>query len=104
MLKRVAALEEMLANLPPPPRPLDDNEIEELREELARLKALPVIPKKPFIESPLGKFAEKILTSLATSQATEAATAVGNQYWETFGGQLKEAIKAFAEWIASLPT
>jgi hypothetical protein len=50
MLKRIAALEETIAELPPAsagPRPLNDNDIEEIKREIARLKALPPVPAKP---------------------------------------------------------
>jgi hypothetical protein len=103
MLKRVAALEEMLARLPPP-RPLDDDEIEELGKELARLKASPTVPTPTVIatESPLRKFGEKILTQWAVQQGTAAAKAVGKELWKSFGDELIEAAKVVADWIASV--
>src|SRR5262245_27389536 len=103
MLKHVVALQEMLANLPPPPRPLDDNEIEEIKEELARLKASPVVPapRPPTTESPLRKFAEKVLQYVAARQAAEATKAVGD--WAHLGDKLNTVVEAVRDWIASLP-
>jgi hypothetical protein len=101
MLKHVAALQEMLANLPPPPRPLDDSEIVEIKEELARLKASQVIPSPlpPTTESPLRKFGEKVLTQLAVQQGSEA---LGKEIWAQIGDSLITTAKAFGEWIASV--
>lgn len=104
MLKHVVALQEMLANLPPPPRPLDDNEIEEIKEELARLKASPAVPSPlpPTTESPLRKFGEKILAQLAVQQGSAVAKAVGKEIWAQIGEGLIATAKAFGEWIASV--
>jgi hypothetical protein len=104
MLKHVAALQEMLANLPPPPRPLDDSEIVEIKEELARLKASQVIPSPlpPTTESPLRKFGEKVLTQLAVQQGSAAAKVVGKEIWAQIGDSLITTAKAFGEWIASV--
>jgi hypothetical protein len=101
MLKHVAALQEMLANLPPPPRPLDDSEIVEIKEELARLKVSQVIPSPlpPTTESPLRKFGEKVLTQLAVQQGSEA---LGKEIWAQIGDSLITTAKAFGEWIASV--
>jgi hypothetical protein len=106
MLKHVAALQEMLANLPPPPRPLDDNEIVEIKEELARLEASSAVPSPlpSTTESPLRKFGEKILTQLAVQQGSSVAKAAGKQFWETFGDQLIATAKTFGDWIAGVLT
>jgi hypothetical protein len=91
----------MLANLPPPPRPLDDSEIVEIKEELARLKVSQVIPSPlpPTTESPLRKFGEKVLTQLAVQQGSEA---LGKEIWAQIGDSLITTAKAFGEWIASV--
>jgi hypothetical protein len=107
MLNRIAALEETIAKLPTSsqeqnkPRPLDDDEIEELKTEIARLKTLPPMPDQPLpdaikAESKLRKFAEKVFLAMA-ADVTRAAL---NKLWETFGPQLIEVANAIARWIA----
>jgi hypothetical protein len=50
MRRRIAALEETLAKLPAVPgAPLDDNEIEEIKREIAKLKTLP--PARPTLRA-----------------------------------------------------
>jgi hypothetical protein len=105
MRRRIAALEETLAKLPAVPgAPLDDNEIEEIKREIAKLKTLPPAPAHPPSEavaaqSKLAKFGEKILVALATEAVSEGAKAL----WANYGNELIALARAVCEWIASLP-
>jgi hypothetical protein len=109
MLKRIAALEETIAELPPAsagPRPLNDNDIEEIKREIARLKALPPVPAKPptNAQSKLRAFGEKVLQSLAEDAAKRLISTAAKQFWTEYGDQLIALARAIGEWIASLPS
>jgi hypothetical protein len=103
--KRIAALEETIAKLPTAPTgPLNDNEIDEIKSEIATLKTLPPVPAKFPTEavgaqSRLAKFGEKVLVGLATTAVSEASKAL----WAQYGDQLKALARSIGEWIASLP-
>jgi hypothetical protein len=109
MLKRIAALEETTAKLPPAgagPRPLNDNDIEEIKREIARLKALPPVPAKPptNAQSKLRAFGEKVLQSLAEDAAKRLISTAAKQFWTEYGDQLIALARSIGEWIASLPS
>ena len=105
MRKRIAALEETIAKLPTAPEGLlNDNEIDEIKSEIATLKTLPPVPAKVPTEavgaqSRLAKFGEKVLVGLATTAVSEASKAL----WAQYGDQLKALARSIGEWIASLP-
>jgi hypothetical protein len=115
MLKRIAALEETivkLAALPDAeqiePKPLDDSEIAEIRNMLAKLKALPPAPaQRPTdaveAESKLKTFGEKVLVGLTVWAATKVASATATALWASYSAQLKLAAQAIGEWYATLP-
>jgi hypothetical protein len=91
MLKRVAALEEVLAS-PAVQASLDEKEAAELKAEIARLKQRGLSRTDAAgVESKLRKFAEAVVMSLAVDQAKKA---------------LAEAAQALADaisaWIGSL--
>lgn len=105
MRKRIAALEETIAKLPTAPGgPLNDNEIDEIKSEIATLKTLPPVPAKPPTEaagmqSRVASFGEKVLVGLATTAVTEASKGL----WAQCGDQLIALARSIGEWIASLP-
>ena len=105
MRKRIAALEETIANLPTAPGALlTDNETDEIKSEIATLKTLPPVPAKPPTEaagaqSRLATFGEKVLVGLTTTAVSEASKAL----WAQYGDQLIALARAIGEWIASLP-
>lgn len=105
MRKRIAALEETIAKLPTAPGgPLNDNEIDEIKSEIATLKTLPPVPAKPpteaaGIQSRVASFGEKVLVGLATTAVTEASKGL----WAQCGDQLIALARSIGEWIASLP-
>ena len=104
--KRIAALEETIAKLPTVPGgPLNDNEIDEIKSEIATLKTLPPVPAKPPTETPskLRKLGEKVLESLAADAARRAITEASKALWAQYGDQLIALARAIGEWIASLP-
>jgi len=105
MRRRIAALEETIAKLPTAPGgPLDEDEIEEIKREIAKLKTLPPVPAQPpteaaAVQSRLANFGEKVLVGLATTAVTEASKAL----WAEYGDQLIALARAICEWLASLP-
>jgi hypothetical protein len=109
MRKRIAAIEETLAKLPPAPEgPLNDNEIEEINSEIATLKTLPPVPTQPptdaiKAESKWRERGEKVLVGLATGLATSAVSEASKALWARCGDQLIDAANALGAWIASLP-
>jgi hypothetical protein len=108
MLKRIAALEETTAKLPPAsagPRPLDDNDIAEIEREIARLKALPPVPAKPptDAQNKLRAFGEKVLQSLAEDAAKRLISEAAKQLWAEYGDRLIALAQSIGELIASLP-
>jgi hypothetical protein len=103
MRKRIAALEKTIANLPTDLGPLDQNEIEELKKEIARLKAVPAAPTDLPADAVKAKTkwqerGEKVLVGLSTTAISETSKAL----WARFGDQLIDGAKAIGEWIASL--
>jgi hypothetical protein len=104
MLNRIAALEDIIRKLP---TPLSE-EVEEVKRELAKLKALPPVPTQlptDVVQAPskLEKIGEKVLVGVATGLATQVASAAAKELWTTCGHHLIEAARAIADWIASLP-
>jgi hypothetical protein len=106
MLKRIAALEEIIAQLPLP-GPLDDSEIEESKSALAMLQNLQPEAKPPAeavrAQSKLKAFGQKVLESLATDAAKWALRAAAVALWAQYGQQALELFDAIEKWIASLP-
>jgi hypothetical protein len=115
MLRRIASLEETFAKLAAlsdaeqiKPRPLDESEIEEIRDTLVWLKALPPAPtRQPTdlveAESKLAKFGEKVLVGLTVWAATKVASPAATALWASCSAQLKTAAQAIGEWYANLP-
>jgi len=108
MLKHIAALEETTAKLPPAsvgPRPLNENDIDEIKREIARLKALPPVPAKPptDAQSKLRAFGEKVLQSVAEDAAKRLINEAAKQFWTQYGDQLIALARSIGEWIANLP-
>jgi hypothetical protein len=106
MLKRIAALEQTIAQLPTP-GPLDDSEIEESKTAIATLKNLPAVPAGPPAEavqapSKLKALGEKVLESLATDAAKSMFRAAARALWDHYGHQLIDLAKAIGEWLARL--
>src|SRR5262249_43426367 len=114
MLKHVTTVEATIAKLktighnrppePIEPAPLNDNDIEEIRNEIAIVKTQPAVPKQRPAEavkaaSKLREFGEKVLVGVATATVIGAS----KELWATFGGQLIDLANAIAAWIASLP-
>jgi hypothetical protein len=115
MLNHIAALEETIGKLVAlpeaeqiKPKPLDDNELEEIRNVLAKVKVLPpALTRQPAnaVEAPskLRKFGERVVSSIATDAAKYVAYAAAAALWTTYGQQLIDVARCIAEWIASLP-
>ena len=106
MLKRIAALEQTIAQLPTP-GPLDDSEIEESKTAIATLKNLPAVPAKLPAEavqkqSKLMALGEKVLESLATDAVKWGLGTAAFALWEQYGHRLIDLAKAIGEWIARL--
>jgi hypothetical protein len=112
ILRRIAALAETIAKLPTArpgighnrAPPLDDDEIGEIKNEIATLKMQPPVPTRPppeaiEAESKLRKFGEKVLGWLAAAEVLKEA---GHDAWAMFGEQLIALANAIAGWIASL--
>jgi hypothetical protein len=105
MRKRIAALERTIKELtgtPIEPKP-DPTEIEEIKRELARLKALPPEPSSRLpdaveAESTLRRIGNRVLENLATEFAKSAFKAL----WEKYGQDLINLANSIAEWIARL--
>jgi hypothetical protein len=110
MLRRIAALEETIAQLPRP-GPLDDSEIDESKAALATLKKLPPVPTQLPAEavqakSKLKAFAKKVAESLAMDAAkdtvkwvlTASATALLTQCHD----QINDLIQAIETWVKSI--
>ena len=116
MLRRIAALEETIAKLVAlpaaeqiKPKLLDDREIEEIRNILSKVKALPpVATRRPTdeveAESKLARFGEKVLVGLTIWAATKVASAAATALWASCSAQLKLAAQAIGEWYANLPS
>lgn len=115
MLNRIAALEETIAKLEAlpeaeriKPRLLDDSEIDEIRNILARVKALSPAPaQRPpdavEAESKLRTFGEQLLLALAVQAATVVISAPLKELWASYGHQLIDLAQSIGEWYANLP-
>jgi hypothetical protein len=91
MRERIAGLEETIASLPSSPF---DNEIATIKNDLAKLKALPAVPDAQLaqqLEGKLRNLATKILTSDPARLPTTKAI---DHFWEKFGGSLMAAAEA----------
>jgi hypothetical protein len=104
MLHRVGELESTLARLPPSPH---DDEINELKAEIARLKALPAAPAEPpneaiKLESRLRSFAKRLASSMTDDVAKKAIYAAGGALWGKLGPDVTALADAIRAWLASL--
>ena len=121
MLRRMAAIEETIARLPAEttpgmghnqPPPLTDSEIEEIKRDIAMLKALPPVPAQPPTEasaavgrlkSLVGKFGDyavKQADNFVTEGVKTAAKTV--PIWALFHDQLAGLIQSIINWLAAL--
>jgi hypothetical protein len=114
MLNRIAALEETaakLAALPEAerikPKPLDDDELEEIRNLLAQVKVLPALTRPTTlafgVPNKLRKFGERVVSSMAEDAAKYGFYVAAGALWVKYGHQLIALAHAIAEWLASLP-
>jgi hypothetical protein len=115
MRQRIAAVEETikkLAALPAveqiTPRPLDDDQLEEIRNVLAKVKVLPpALTRQPAnaVEAPskLRKFGERVVSSMAEDAAKKVAYAAAGVLWAKYGQQLIDVAQSIGEWLANLP-
>lgn len=104
MLHRVAELESTLRRLPPSPH---DDEINNLKAEIARLKALPAAPTSPpseaiKLEGRLRSFAKRLASSMTDDLAKKAIYAAAGALWERLGPDLTALADAIKAWLASL--
>ena len=88
MLKRIAALEKTIAKLPTPP----SEEIEEVKNEIVRLRALPPVPTRlptdaVQAQAKLRKNGED-LSSLATQVVSVSVKAAVKERWASYGHEL----------------
>src|SRR5262249_36844386 len=95
-LQRIAALEESIRKLP---TPLSDD-VEEVKRELAKLKALPPVPTQlptDVVEAPskLRKFGEQVLAEVAKMALREAL----KELWTSYGHHVIDAANAAGEWL-----
>ena len=104
MLKRIAALEKTIAKLPTPP----SEEIEEVKNEIAKLRALPPVPTRlptdaVQAQAKLRKNGEQILSSLATQVVSVSVKAAVKERWASYGHELIATAQSVGEWIANSP-
>lgn len=104
MLRSIAALEQTIRKLP---TPLDE-EVEEVKRELAKLKALPPVPTRlptdaVQAQAKLRKFGEQVLSSLATQVVSAGLKEAAKELWASYGHQLIATAQSIGEWIANLP-
>ena len=104
MLKRIAALEKTIAKLPTPP----SEEIEEVKNEIAKLRALPPVPTRlptdaVQAQAKLRKNGEQILSSLATQVVSASVKAAVKERWAGYGHELIATAQSVGEWIAHSP-
>lgn len=104
MLKRIAALEKTIAKLPTPP----SEEIEEVKNEIAKLRALPPVPTRlptdaVQAQAKLRKNGEQILSSLATQVVSASVKAAVKERWAGYGHELIATAQSVGEWIANSP-
>jgi hypothetical protein len=114
MLNRIAALEETaakLAALPEAqrikPNPLDDDELEEIRNLLAEVKVLPALTRPTAlafgVPHKLWKFGERVVKSMAEDAAKWVVYAAAGALWVKYSQELMALAHAINEWLASLP-
>jgi hypothetical protein len=99
MLKRIAALEETIANLTGEEQ-IDQRllrEIEEVKTTLANLKVLPPAPAAPPAEAIAAQ------SKLRRIGETLVALQAASELWHTYGDRLIALAKSIGDWIASLP-
>ena len=104
MLKRIAALEKAIAKLPTSP----GDEIEEVKNEIAKLRALPPVSTRLPIDAvqaqaKLRKNGEQILSSLATQVVYVSVKAAVKERWASYGHELIATAESVGEWIANSP-
>ena len=104
MLKRIAALEKTIAKLPTSP----SEEIEEVKNEIAKLRALPPVPTRlptdaVQAQAKLRKNGETILSSLATQVVSASVKAAVKERWASYGHELIATAQCVGEWIANPP-
>jgi len=102
MLKRIAALEKAIAKLPTSP----GDEIEEVKNEIAKLRALPPVSTRLPIDAvqaqaKLRKNGEQILSSLATQVVYVSVKAAVEERWASYGHELIATAQSVGEWIAN---
>ena len=102
MLKRIAALEKAIAKLPTSP----GDEIEEVKNEIAKLRALPPVSTRLPIDAvqaqaKLRKNGEQILSSLATQVVYVSVKAAVKERWASYGHELIATAQSVGEWIAN---
>lgn len=104
MLKRIATLEKAIAKLPTSP----GDEIEEVKNEIAKLRALPPVPTRlpadaVQAQAKLRKNGEQILSSLATQVVSVSVKAAVKERWASYGHELIATAQSVGEWIANSP-
>jgi hypothetical protein len=105
MLKRIAALEKTIAKLPTP----SSEEIAEVKNEIAKLRALPPVPTRlptdaVRAQAKLRKNGEQILSSLATQVVSASLKVAVKERWASYGHELITTAQSVGEWIANSPT
>jgi hypothetical protein len=104
MLKHIAALEKTIAKLPTP----SSEEIEEVKNEIAKLRALPPVPTRlptdaVQAQAKLRKNGEQILSSLATQVVSASLKVAVKERWANYGHELIATAQSVGEWIANSP-
>ena len=104
MLKRIDALEKTIAKLPT----LPSEEIEEVKNEIAKLRALPPMSTRlptdaVQAQAKLRKNGEQILSSLATQVVSASVKAAVKERWASYGHELIATAQSVGEWIANSP-
>ena len=104
MLKRIAALERTIAKLPTP----SSEEIEEVKNEIAKLRELPPVPTRlptdaVQAQAKLRKNGEQILSSLATQVVSASVKVAVKERWASYGHELIATAQSVGEWIANAP-
>jgi hypothetical protein len=105
MLKRIAALEKTMAKLPTS----SSEEIEEVKNEIAKLRALPLVPTRlptdaVQAQAKLRKNGEQILSSLATQVVSASLKVAVKERWASYGHELIATAQSVGEWIANSTT
>jgi hypothetical protein len=104
MLKRIAALEKTIAKLPV----LSSEEIEEVKSEMAKLRALPPVPTRlptdaVQAQAKLRKNGEQVLSSLATQVVSASVKVAVKERWASYGHELIATAQSVGKWIANAP-